>query len=63
MRLTILSKPTSKGDYDRKLNMGINITESYYSPSQQKQNTGPSLDELNYNVYKQRYYGRSREER
>ena len=58
---SILSKRTSKSDYDRKLDMGINVTESYYPPPSKP--AGPRPDEYVYNVYSQRYYGASREER
>ena len=41
--------------------MGINVTESYYPPPSKP--AGPRPDEYVYNVYSQRYYGASREER
>lgn len=57
----ILSKPHEKREYDRKLNMGINITETYdYSPPRPP---GPKPDDRIYKNYQQSYYGASQEER
>lgn len=58
-----LSKKSSKDDYDRKLNMGINITESYYPSAQQRPYTPPRPDAANYGAWQQTYYGASREDR
>lgn len=58
-----LSKLSSKKDYDRKLSMGINITESYYPTSHQRTYTPPRPDAGNYGTWRDTYYGASREER